>query len=229
MKKIQKQSSKLILIIITFVFVIIGSKVYALQITDNRVVDKNKNWIVKFSDNICLDDLTKNSIAIKDVNGNSLNLNIRLCDDGKSILIAHPYEGYTPGDYTLYLGTNIHSLSDKKLKKQQVLHFGVPSLPIEESNVDKVMLYGKSGEKCIPKDEQVKIIELLNSIKVYDYFDYAAAFHSWAPPMSAIEVYTKNNNNIEITDGGSNDSICINYEYYANQPELKQILSECCK
>ncbi|RMD04928.1 hypothetical protein D9O40_00845 [Clostridium autoethanogenum] len=231
MEKIEKQSSKLILIIITFVFVIIGSKVYALQITDNRVIDKNKDWIVKFSDNICLDDLTKNAIVIKDdISGNSLDLNINLCDDGKSILISHPCGGYTPGDYTLYLGTNIHSLNDKKLKKQQILHFGVPCLPIEESNVDKVILYGKSGEKDIPKDEQVKIIELLNSIKVYDYFDYAAAFHSWAPPMSAIEVYTKNNkNNIEIRDGGSNDSICINYEYYAKQPELKQILRECCK
>lgn len=225
MKKIRKQSNKLILIIITFMFVIIGSKVYALQITDDRVADKNKDWIVKFSDNICLDDLTKNAIAIKDIEGNSLNLNISLCADGKSILIAHPYNGYAPGDYTLYLGTNIHSLSNKKLIKQQVLHFGVPSLPIEESNVDKVTLYGESGEKNISIDEQAKIIKLLNSIKVYDHFDYGAAVHSWPSPMSAIEVYTKNNNDIEITDAGPNDTICINHEYYVKQPELKQILN----
>lgn len=225
MKKTRKQSNKLNLIIIAFIFIVMGSKVYASQIADNRVVDKNKDWIVKFSDNISLDDLTKNAIAVKDIDGNLLNLNISLCSDGKSILITHPYNGYAPGDYTLYLGTNIHSLSNKKLEKQQVLHFGVPRLPIEESNVDKVTLYGKGREKNISIDEQAKIIKLLNSIKVYDYFDYAAAVHSWPSPTSAIEVYTKNNNDIEITDGGPNDRICINYEYYAKQPELKQILN----
>ncbi|WPC40155.1 hypothetical protein [Clostridium sp. JS66] len=226
MKKTKKQSSKLILIVIAFIFIIMRNKVYASQITDNRVVDKNKDWIIKFSDNISLDDLTKNAIAVKDIDGNLLNLNTSLCADGKSILITHPYNGYAPGDYTLYLGTNIHSLSNKKLIKQQVLHFGVPSLPIEESNVEKVTLCGKSGEKDISVDEQAKIIKLLNSIKVYDYFDYAAAVHSWPAPMSAIEVYTKNNNDIEITDGGSNDRICINHEYYVKQSELKQILNK---
>lgn len=220
--------NKFILVTFFSIFLLFSPSVKAANYTDNQIVDKNKDWTIKFSDNVCLDDLTKNAIVIKDLSGNILDLNISLCADGKSVLIAHPYNGYTSGqDYTLCLGPNIHSLSGKKLKQQQVLQFGIPWLPIEDSNVDKVTLYGKDGEKEASKDEQVKIINLLNSIKSYDHYDYGASLHSWQVSVSGINIYTKDKNIIQITGGGSaDDSIRIGYEYYTKQSELNQILNK---
>lgn len=89
--------------------------VQAASFTDNQNVDSNKTWMVKFNNEVLLDDLTKDAILVTDSKGNKVNVGIQIGQDSKSVKVTAPEGGYLEGEkYTLSLGKKIHSKAGKE-------------------------------------------------------------------------------------------------------------------
>ena len=61
--------NKFLMITFFSICLLFSSNVKAANYTDNQTVDANKTWIVKFSDEIKFDELTKKGITVTDSRG----------------------------------------------------------------------------------------------------------------------------------------------------------------
>lgn len=110
------------------IFLLITYNVKAASFIDNQTVDTNKTWTVKFSEDIQLDDSTKEDISIKDSKGNKVSAAIQIGQNNKTLTITAPKGGYTAGEsYILNIGTKVHSNKGKALNSEYNLHFNVKS------------------------------------------------------------------------------------------------------
>lgn len=108
------------------IFLLISPTVKAENFIDNQIVDTNKTWSVKFSDDIKLDDLTKSGITVTDSKGNMIDVDVHLGESSKVITITAPKVGYALGEsYILNIDTKVHSNSGKALKNECKFHFNI--------------------------------------------------------------------------------------------------------
>jgi hypothetical protein len=122
---------------ILLLFVIIASlfcSEYVLAESNNvQAVGSQKIWRINFNDEVRFDNLTKQSIYVKDKNDFKVDISLELSEDGKSVLVKPPQNGYVMGsEYTLNIDNNIYSTENKKLKKSSVVNFFIEN--IEESS-----------------------------------------------------------------------------------------------
>lgn len=133
----------------------IGTHAYAAGITDGQVVDAKKTWKVTFSQNVVLDDLTKQGIVVQDNSGNNIAVGVEAGTDNKSILISPPKDGYkSGGNYTLILNDKIHSDRNVKLKETKTMHFSIQKAV--EANTSLHIIY--SGSKMGLIDSNGKVV-----------------------------------------------------------------------
>lgn len=141
-----KKSSNFILTLL-FLTLFIPFKVYAFQITDNQTVNSNKTWTIRFTDSVDFDDLTKSSITVINYKNNLVNVILANGSDGKTILVNAPKGGYTVGEnYTLNIGTKVHSKKGKSLKNAYNLHFNIKD---DTNNSSIVTFRDKNLEQAI--------------------------------------------------------------------------------
>jgi len=95
----------------------------AQDIVWDKTVEKDKPWTIKFNKEIVFDESTKKEISIKDSKGNTINVNITLGADNKSINVT-PGASYIEGEtYKLIIGNNIYDRKNIKLKEGSSLTF----------------------------------------------------------------------------------------------------------
>lgn len=69
-----------------------------------KVVNKYKDWTVKFNLPACADTLISKNIYIENKNGNPVNVQLQPAADLQSVVILHPQGGYAENEeYTLYI------------------------------------------------------------------------------------------------------------------------------
>lgn len=122
--------NKLVLSMLLFaITLVMPIRVFAIDNgkLQSKEVSKDKTWMIKF--NIKLDTNTiNNSVCVKDLSGNKINVNLKLSDDGKTILVYPPTSNYEVNkEYTLYVENNIKSISGSKLKSGAELSFLIRS------------------------------------------------------------------------------------------------------
>ncbi|MBV7272739.1 leucine-rich repeat domain-containing protein [Clostridium sp. PL3] len=121
---------KFLIGILFSVFLLCASNVKAASFTDNQTVDANKTWTIKFNYEIELDDLTKQGISVISRKGDTINVDVKLGQDRKSIIITAPEGGYKVGEeYTVTVGNRVHSSSGNGLKDECNIHFNIKRKP----------------------------------------------------------------------------------------------------
>lgn len=120
--------SKFLIITFLSIFLLITPNVKAANFIDNLTVDTNKAWTVKFTDDIALDDLTKQGITVTDSKGNMVGVVTNVGQNSKTVIVSAPQGGYVLGEsYILDIGTKVHSSNGKALKNEYKLHFNIKS------------------------------------------------------------------------------------------------------
>lgn len=139
--------NKLLVTVFLGVFLLIAPNVKASNFTDNQLVDTNKTWSVKFSDDIKLDDLTKKGITVTDSKGNIIDIGVQLGERSNVITITAPKGGYKAEEsYVLNIGTKVHANSGKSLQSECKVHFNI------KSNDEVVMFKDKNLEQEVRKN-----------------------------------------------------------------------------
>ncbi|WP_234122669.1 leucine-rich repeat domain-containing protein [Clostridium hydrogenum] len=101
------------------------SKVYAAY-DDTKDVYGNKVWEIKFNQSINYNKLSKNSIIVKDKNGNTLDIELLAGMKDNLLEVLPPDGGYEAGmEYTLLVTNQIYSNTNKALKKEESFNFKV--------------------------------------------------------------------------------------------------------
>lgn len=116
-------------IILMFVFfsIFIGFNAKAEVFKDGQIVDKNKKWTITFTEPVQINDNTKQSIYVFD-RDSGINANVKLVstNNGKSIEVDAPDDGYTEGEvYCLNITEDMKSQDNKALKNPLTLTFSI--------------------------------------------------------------------------------------------------------
>ena len=143
--------NKFFIVMIFSVFLLIAPNVQAANFTDNRSVDANKTWTIKFTSNVGLDDLTKEGITVTSSTGAAISVGIQLGEDSKTVNVTAPEGGYTPGEsYILNVGSKAHSNKGKALKNEYKLNFNIKNdtdiMPVKtiDINGDSSIMQGNN-------------------------------------------------------------------------------------
>lgn len=129
------------------VFLLFSSNVQAVKFDDNKTVDPNKTWTIKFSDDVELDDATKQGITVRDSSGTEVNVGVHLGQDNKTVTVTAPELGYTPGEsYMLNIGNKVHSSNGKVLKDEGNVRFCIknsansgPIVTFKDKNLEQAI------------------------------------------------------------------------------------------
>ncbi|EET84200.1 conserved hypothetical protein, partial [Clostridium carboxidivorans P7] len=124
---INKKFKKLPIFLFSFIF-ILQSSVVCAKINDNQTVEPSKIWTVTFTQELVLNESNKQNITVKDSKGNVVSCKLTLGQDGKSVIINPPAEGFISGEkYTLNIGNQLKSKSGKKIRSAKTINFTIRS------------------------------------------------------------------------------------------------------
>lgn len=116
-------------IIFMFIFfsLFIGFNAKAEVFKDNQTVDKNRTWTITFTKPVEINDNTRQSIYVFDRDtGINANIKLNITNNGKSIEIDAPDDGYKPGvTYCLNITEDMKSQDNKILKNPLTLTFSI--------------------------------------------------------------------------------------------------------
>lgn len=162
-----KLKNKILVAAIFSVFFLISSNVQAASFTDNQTVDSKKVWTIRFDSEIDFDDLTKQSITVTGSDGTKANVGLQLGQDGKTIIVSAPEDGYISGEnYTLNIGNQVHSTKGKNLNNEQKLHFNIKNSEVKILNGKKI----KSGSLSMDYDVKQALSDIdkfqLNTLNI---------------------------------------------------------------
>lgn len=194
-----------------FLTLIAASSVKAANFKDYQVVNSNKTWTVKFTQELTLDELNKASIVVKDSKGTIIPVNLQPGADGKTILILPPSEGYKSGEsYTLTLSDNIKNIKGKKLKTNTDMHFSI------KKDLQKETILGNTSGNNVNGGlvaETDSYIYFLNS----KYWDAADIYRMDKSEKNIIKI---NKNDLGEIGNISSINNTIYYEkYYEKNPD----------
>lgn len=174
--------NKLMIGVFLSIFLLLVPNVKAVNFTDNQIVDVNKTWTIKFTDEVGFDNLTKQGITVTDSNGAKVNVGIQLGEDAKTIVVTAPEGGYTKGErYTLTVGKSVHNKNGKQMKQDRTINFNIesnttsPSLTImTDANYDDsshlyfseglVAMHDTDGFSYVDTNGKVKIGPIKNKV-----------------------------------------------------------------
>lgn len=130
-------------------FLLLTPKAKAASFTDNQIVSSSKIWTINFSDEVVLDDVTKNYITVQDGSGNIIPVKLTIDEtSGKSIKVNPPSNGYVQGGrYTLSIGNYVRSSKGKNIKDAVTMHFSIKSDAVNYKIGDSIKS-PESNEKC---------------------------------------------------------------------------------
>jgi mannosyl-glycoprotein endo-beta-N-acetylglucosaminidase len=163
-----------------------------------------KSWTIKLGSEVDSNSINSDSIKVTDSNGNSINVNISLGNDKKSLIIDPPIDSYQPlSDYYVYIGTDLKSTNGQSLANPVKMKF---------TTVDK---YEDSSK--FQNSPQIINVDILQSpITKNEKFDIIINSNSQDLVQYRVFVYTYINdifdatykygipNYTELTDGFSN-------------------------
>ncbi|WP_027626174.1 Ig-like domain-containing protein [Clostridium lundense] len=160
--------NKLIVITLLFGAILIAPiKVFAIDNSklSSKEVSKDKIWMIRF--NIKLDSNTiNNSVIVKDLSGNKINIKLKLSDDGKTILVYPPVNNYDINkEYILYVEDNIKSVNSRKLKSGAIVNFFVKD-NTSSSGSSSGSSNGGSSTSSINAIAKVEVSPVMKNFKV---------------------------------------------------------------
>lgn len=169
--------NKFIMAAVFSIFLLISPNVKAASFTDNQTVDANKTWTIKFTDDVGLDDVTKQGITVTDSTGAAISVGIQLGEDSKTVTVTAPEGGYTAGEsYTLDVGTKAHSSKGKALKSEYKVNFTISEIvTFKDANLEQAIrdkidkptgnIYKSNVEKITELDVQQRQIQDISGIE----------------------------------------------------------------
>lgn len=96
------------------IFNLLFISVHAEETSIIPTVSRDKIFAFKFTEDINILDMSKDSIIVKDNKGNTVEVTLKMGKDKKTILIVPPVQGYNSGEtYTVLLSTDISSNNNK--------------------------------------------------------------------------------------------------------------------
>ncbi|MBA4536350.1 beta-propeller domain-containing protein [Bacillus aquiflavi] len=130
---------------------------------DTPIVLAHKVWKITFSEKMDQSILKDDLIYVTNDKGKKQNVALSLSDDGKTIMIQPPKDGYAVDtEYTLYLDKDIKSAHGKKLKsKKEFLFLVQQNIPVIGSKKNlrnyfsKVIEYQKETAKFFGSEEEI--------------------------------------------------------------------------
>lgn len=148
------------------ILLLLSPGVKAANFTDNQTVGANKNWTIKFTDEVKFDELISQSINVTDSSGNKVYVGLQLEQGNKTITVMPPQGGYTLGEnYILNINNKLHSKKDKALKNEYKLHFNIEkydnAVTFKDKNFEQAVrdtINKRTGD--IYKSDVEKITEL---------------------------------------------------------------------
>ena len=201
--------NKILIGIFFSIFLLIASNVQAANFMDNQTVDANKTWTIKFTNDVGLDDVTKQGITVTDSKGNAANVGIEVGQDNKTVIVTAPQGGYTPGEsYILNVGTKAHSAKGKALKNEYKVHFIIDSVTTGISDNTDITskftdenfknavysLIGKSSSEPILYSDVKSITTLgvynknISNLSGIEYFTALTTLNCGSNPLTALDV-----------------------------------------
>lgn len=119
---------KYIIIIFTLFSLFFGFNAKAQIFKDGQVVAKDKAWTISFNEPVEINSNTTGSITVCDPDGNNANISLKAGQDGKSIIVNPPNNGYVPGTvYYLTVDENMKAKDDKQLSNSVTMTFSIQS------------------------------------------------------------------------------------------------------
>ncbi len=98
---------------------------YELWTVDNSNVKVNKEWNIKFNEEV-LDSSLEDNIIVVDSDKNIVTGELELLEDNKTIRVYPPGNGYSVGEsYGLYIKNEIESVNGKVLNKSWKVEFTI--------------------------------------------------------------------------------------------------------
>ncbi|WP_242850463.1 Ig-like domain-containing protein [Clostridium botulinum] len=138
---------KLILLGVISLSMFISTNANATIFKDNKVVDINKNFTIKFNDIIDSNSLTKDEIIVLDSKENKVKVNLKIGQYSKQIIVQPPNNGYVQGEkYKLIINDKIKSKNNRRLNKNIIMNFS-----IKENCSDSVNFKDEKLENIIRK------------------------------------------------------------------------------
>jgi hypothetical protein len=111
--KIYNITKKSLLFILILIF-LIPIEVFGAQEESVQAVSKDKIWSVNFNEVILLDEITKENVYILDDTGKKVDITLELNNDGKTLLVKPPKQGYEAGKtYLLEITEQVHNAAYK--------------------------------------------------------------------------------------------------------------------
>lgn len=171
---------KVVIAILASSLILFIPKAKAVTFQDNAVVDTKKTWTIHFNQEVSFDDLSKQNITVTDSSGTKAKVTLKLGDDGKSITVEAPAEGYKEGStYKLIVGDKVHSRKNKSIKKQITMNFSIEKdnevVTFKDANLESVVresinkpdgtLYKKDVDKITYLNAERKNIVYLDGIE----------------------------------------------------------------
>lgn len=124
----------IMLFVLTGFFVTQLKVVGGINVKEDVIVLKNKQWKIHFSEKLDPSSINKNTIYILNNKGERQEETISLSDDKKTIHIDPPENGYDVSSYTLQLSKEIQSNMGRKMMASITQSFTVKeSLPVAET------------------------------------------------------------------------------------------------
>ncbi|WP_411680408.1 Ig-like domain-containing protein [Clostridium thailandense] len=107
MKNLKKISGLIIVLLLIFLIipktVLAANDDYKIWESKNKI-DINKQWTIVFKSKVDTDTINNSNIVVADELNNTVNTDISICDDKKTITVDAPKGGYAPGKtYTLII------------------------------------------------------------------------------------------------------------------------------
>lgn len=89
-------------------------------------IEREKQWTIKFTNDIDASTVTDENIRVLDRSGSSVNISMNLENDKKTVVIKSPEHGYEPGKvYYLEINKNVRDIKGNNLKKYINMKFTI--------------------------------------------------------------------------------------------------------
>ncbi|MGN7385539.1 carboxypeptidase regulatory-like domain-containing protein [Sporosarcina sp. SAFN-015] len=91
---------------------------------EQQNVSLNKQWTIKFRDNVDISSIKESSVYVEDKNGNKVQTEVYRVNNGDTLIVNAPKEGYAPSEkYTLYISEDVYSANQVMLKQKTKMDF----------------------------------------------------------------------------------------------------------
>lgn len=143
--KTHKITKELLLFILILIF-LAPIKVFGAQEENVQVVNKDKIWSLNFNESLLIDETTKENVYILNDMGEKVEITLELNNDGKTLLVKPPKQGYEAGKtYLLKITEQVHNVAGENLMQPVSFKFTIQK-PVYIVKVNNINLSIKQGQ-----------------------------------------------------------------------------------